>query len=353
MFFIYSLANTDLFERGVDAARSVTESWDKVWTDTLGDGTYTGTLLYGVLCDLAVVFAVGTLVFFGIKIFHDLNNNNLDGLSQLIWPFIVVLLLANDGALLSSVTLEVREVINQVNQELIEITTAGAKLDELYRQAQGMGNIQGVISGYMSQCEGFTGEKQIQCLNTAIDQSETLVDGYRQVYGGGGWLDAIFDRLDSIRKAISENPMSVLDPTKNPIYWGLLGPAWEQIAYGILWAWQSAFQTGVEVSFLLTATVGPLAVGGSLLPYGTKPIFAWVTGFFSVGMLKLSFNIIAGLAAAMFVQADNTDALPFPIFLAIFAPLLAGAIAFGGGIAVWTSITGAASSIVRIAARSI
>jgi hypothetical protein len=62
---------------------------------------------------------------------------------------------------------------------------------------------------------------------------------------------------------------------------------------------------------LLTALLGPLAVGGSLLPVGQKAIFAWLTGFFSVGMIKLCFNIISGLVATMVLNADNNDPMIF------------------------------------------
>ncbi len=55
---------------------------------------------------------------------------------------------------------------------------------------------------------------------------------------------------------------------------------------GWLFALAIAFQWIIEVCMLLTALLGPLAVGGSLLPVGQKAIFAWLTGFFSVGMIK-------------------------------------------------------------------
>jgi hypothetical protein len=40
-----------------------------------------------------------------------------------------------------------------------------------------------------------------------------------------------------------------------------------------------------------------LPVGASLLLIGAKPFYAWMTGFWSLGMAKLSLNIITGLAA--------------------------------------------------------
>lgn len=341
----YLFANLELFEKGIESARSVTSSWDKVWNDTLLGGSYGGTFLYGTLCSLGVLAAVGTLLFLGVKLFKDLNEGNYLVLDQVIWPLLLTMFLSNNGVLLASATMEARDVINRTNDIVLETTYAGARLDDLFRQAQGIGAAKGAIQGYVQQCESLLGEKQVQCLNKAIEQSRSLLDSYRDAFGGT-WVDEIGKNLDAIGDAISANPASILDPTKNPIYWGLVGPAWEQVVYGILWAWQMAFQTGVEASMLLTALLAPLAFGASLLPYGPKPIFAWLISLLSVGLLKLSFNIIAGLSAAMFVSASRTDPLFFPIFLGVFAPLLAGALSAGAGLAVWSSITNAARSTV-------
>jgi hypothetical protein len=60
-------------------------------------------------------------------------------------------------------------------------------------------------------------------------------------------------------------------------------------------AMQSAFQALIEVGFLLTGLLGPLAVGALLLPIGAKPLYAWMTGCYrkllavSIRRLKLSF----------------------------------------------------------------
>jgi hypothetical protein len=100
------------------------------------------------------------------------------------------------------------------------------------------------------------------------------------------------------------------------------------MAFGI------AFQWVVEVSLLLTALLAPLAVGGSLLPIGQKAIFAWLTGFFSVGIVKLSFNIIVGLIATVVLNAGDSDPMVFAFATSILAPILSLALAAG---AVWLS----------------
>ena len=85
-------------------------------------------------------------------------------------------------------------------------------------------------------------------------------------------------------------------------------------------------------------------MGASLLPVAGKPIYAWLTGLFSAGIAKISFNIIAAVTAAVIINgpAENPNANPdlmwFIIFLGILAPLLSLAVAGAGGFAVFSAI---------------
>ncbi|MCC5612455.1 hypothetical protein LC612_38615, partial [Nostoc sp. CHAB 5834] len=64
----------------------------------------------------------------------------------------------------------------------------------------------------------------------------------------------------------------------------------------VMLAMNGSYQWGIELTMLVTAFLGPLAVGGSLLPYGAKSIYTWLIGYFSIGIGKLSFNMIVGFA---------------------------------------------------------
>lgn len=126
---------------------------------------------------------------------------------------------------------------------------------------------------------------------------------------------------------------------------------------GWLLALAIAFQWIVEVCLLLTALLGPLAVGGSLLPVGNKAIFAWLTGFFSVVMIKLCFNIISGLVATIVLNANNNDPMIFAFAIGILAPILSVVLAAGGGIAIFRSFSnlasfGLSSVVMRIVNKS-
>jgi hypothetical protein len=106
----------------------------------------------------------------------------------------------------------------------------------------------------------------------------------------------------------------------------------------ILLALNNAYQWGIEFTMLLTALLGPLAIGGSLLPFGVKPIFAWLTGYFTVGMAKLCFNIIIGLCGQLIANSQQNQPMIFLLFIGLVSPILASALAAGGGLAVWTGL---------------
>ncbi len=353
----YYLANVELFNRGVQAAQDIADSWDQQWIDALGIGQsgsrISGGVLYGAIADVGVLIAVGALLLMVLKIVREWNEGNYGNYDEVIWPLIVAVILANPQTL-AEFTYDLRNAINQVNNQVLQITALGLEIDDAFRQAQGLGNVQASISGLMRQCETTIGEAQIECLNLALNQSEQLLEDYQGVFGEAGWIAQRLRDLGELRDALADNPLSLLAPVGlgNPVFWSVISPTWEAIVYGILWGWQSAFQNGVEVSLLLTGLVGPLALAGSILPFGgAKPIFGWLTGFFSVGLLKLSYNIIAGLAASNLVNSGVTDSLSFPIFIAIIAPALSSAVAFGGGLAVWQAATGAIRSGAEMVAK--
>jgi hypothetical protein len=326
---------------GANAANSVAESWNDTWQDVLGlSGSPGGATLYSVLCWVGTLFAVGTLIFLVIELYKDLNEGKPAVLTSLVWPLLVAFLLANNGQWLAQVTLALREIINQANSQVIAITMAGVKLDELYREANGNLGLQAMISNTMAACQSLTGEAQIQCLNQAVSQAQTLVDNYKSLLGDKSWLDNIQGFLDGIASAITSGGIDTG-------VFGLLKPVWMPIVVSVLYWMQIAYQNLLEASLVITALLGPIAVGGSLLPYGAKPIFAWLAGFFSVGFARLCFNIIVGLTSVVATSSDGGDPFWFALFAGLLAPLLASSLASGAGLMVWTSISSAVGKSVK------
>ncbi|MCV3214619.1 hypothetical protein OGM63_14035 [Plectonema radiosum NIES-515] len=328
----------DVLGNGATTARSIAEGWDKQWVDLLQNDTINN--LYGAITNLGVFFAVGTLLFFMVQWLQDaINSDYSRPISALIWPFVVVILLTNsgNGTVLSNLTLGVRNFLNTVNQQVV--TTADA--NQTYQQALNMTVGEEIAGSLLRPCQSLTGEQQNQCFVKAKEKADTLWVEYRNLYGDKPWIDRLENKVNNITyntASISENSFD-----------SFLGSTVQISIKNFLVSLQYAFQNLIEATMLLIAALGPLAVGASLLPVAGKPIFAWLTGFLSIGISKISFNIIAGLTAAVIVNGPGQDVnadpdlMWFIIFLGILAPIVSLFVAAAGGFAVFSAINNTAS----------
>ncbi len=325
---------TDVIGNGATTARSIAESWDQQWLNLLQNDTSNN--LYGSLTNLGVFFAVGTLLFFMIQWLRDVIYSEYSRpISALIWPFVVVILLTNtgNGSILSNLTLGVRNFLNTVNQQVI--TTADA--NQNYQQALSMTVAEEVAGSFLRPCQSLTGEQQNECFVKAREKTDILWQEYRNLYGDRIWISRLEDKVNQITYGIGNIPENAFN--------SLLGSTVQTTIKNFLVSLQYAFQNLIEATMLLIAALGPLAVGGSLLPVAGKPIFAWMTGFLSLGIAKISFNIIAVITATVIVNgpAENTNADPdlmwFIIFLGVLAPILSLLLAAAGGFSVFNAIS--------------
>ncbi|MBW4424630.1 MAG: hypothetical protein KME50_09235 [Nostoc desertorum CM1-VF14] len=330
----------EVFDNGAATSQSIAEGWDNQWLNLLQNTT--SDSLYGALTTLGIFFAVGTLLFFMIQFLKDLISYEYSRpISALIWPFVVVILLSNtgNGSMLSSLTLGVRNFINTVNQRVL--VTADA--DKMYQQALSMSVAEEVAGSFLRPCQSLTGEQQSQCFTNAAEKANILLQRYRNAYRNQNWIIRLQTKIDNIRYGtgfVSETSFN-----------SLLGSTVQTSIKNFLISLQYAFQNLIEATMLLIAALGPIAVGASLLPVAGKPIFAWLTGFLSIGIAKISFNIIAVVTAAVIVNGPGQDVnvdpdlMWFIIFLGILAPILSLAVAAAGGFAVFSAISNTASLV--------
>ncbi|MEH2164736.1 MAG: hypothetical protein V7K38_27695 [Nostoc sp.] len=330
----------DVLDNGVATSQSIAQGWDKQWLDLLQNNTSNN--LYGAITNLGIFFAVGTLLFFMLQFLRDLISYEYSRpISALIWPFIVVILLSNSGtgSILSNLTLGVRNFLNTVNQQVV----ASADADKMYQQALNMSIAEDIAGSLLRPCESLTGQQQSQCFVKAAEKVDNLWQKYRDTYGNKSWIVRLQNKVDNIRYGTG----SVSEASFN----SLLGSTVQTSIKNFLVSLQYAFQNLIEATMLLIAALGPIAVGGSLLPVAGKPIFAWLTGFLSIGIAKISFNIIAVLTAAVIVNGPGQDAnvdpdlMWFIIFLGILAPVLSLLVAAAGGFAVFSAISNTASLV--------
>ncbi|BAY41580.1 hypothetical protein NIES2111_59760 (plasmid) [Nostoc sp. NIES-2111] len=345
MYFLAKLDGDDLVDFSKDNAVWVAEGFDKLWEQTINGG------VYSAICKVGALFALATLTFFLIEwTKRMMNGEEQRAYTDFIWPLIVVYLLNNNGSVLGTSTLGIRNYINNLNNTVLSQAAAGIDLKKAYEQALGTEAARSAIGITVNRCRNssLSSQEQIDCLKQA---KEELTKRYPDKFGVDGlfsWFtDAIGGAIDAFND-VKDGKANGLDLIFSPIN-AFVGSAITDIITIILVGMNGAYQWGIELTMLVTALLGPMAVGGSLLPYGAKSLYTWLVGYFSVGFGKLCFNIIVGFAGQLVADSKTYQPMFFLFTIGIIAPFLATGLAAGGGIAVLSQINKAAETYSSIA----
>lgn len=333
MFIFASLNN--VLETGIEDALEVSAAWDNNWELVFGGGSAGGTGLFGAINSLGLLFAVGALLVSAVGLWRAYSQQRSLDIGMFMWVILAIVLFANGGQLLAASILALRSIVNQVAEQVIASTLAGIRIDEVMQDLQGRQTVQEILENAYRACLPLSGQEQVDCLENAA----SAADGLSSLFGGSSWFSGLVDLFRDAGNALSAGDSFSLV--------GLISPIWKPILYSILYWSMQAFQHLLEAVMLLTGLMAPLAVGGSMFFFGVNSLVAWLTGFFTVGIAKVSFNVIVGLAAVTVTNSGVNDPGWFPLFVGLFAPLMSFAIASGSGYAVWNAFTSVGSLGLR------
>ncbi|NEP19884.1 MAG: hypothetical protein F6J97_23850 [Leptolyngbya sp. SIO4C1] len=148
---------TQILQQGLDTSQSIAQSWDQQWL------TIFNTALYVAINQTAAIFATGALIFFFVQFGRQLivEGDLTRPLQNLIWPIIVVCLLANNAHLLAISTVSLCSVIHTLSDQVLEITLLDVKLRDAVQSATSRSAVASEISAQLSQCEGMVGKKYV------------------------------------------------------------------------------------------------------------------------------------------------------------------------------------------------
>lgn len=310
---------SQIIDQSAQGSQFISDELNQLWDDVLGGG------LYAALANLGILFAVGTLLIFMVQLAKDwIDAAENRSFAELIWPILVICLLANDAALLANSTKGMRLLINQVNQTILTETSASISLQEAYQKVMREIGTEDLARSILAQCASKADPQQQQdCVNNAVQQARASAPP-----NPSPSHQNFLDSLNPLQQGI--NIANALQSTvQNTLVMS---------ARGLLIAFGMAFQWLIEITWVLTALLGPLAVGGTLLPVGQRSIFAWLIGFYSVGLVKLCLNIVTGLVATVVVNAGDNDPMIFAFAVGVLAPILSLGLAAGAGKAVFDAL---------------
>ena len=258
--------------------------------------------------------------------------------------------------MLASLTLGIRDIINVQTRTVLNVQVGEISMLEALNDVVISQQAKAFIQQQYAECEAKEGQAQINCLLTAGQNARNELE--QEYKAQGFWsagLQNLWSRIEQVNQQVEQayrsgNSTPNTDPLTTTIAGTLLQTGTQALAQQILKGWQWAFANTLELSMLLTGLIGPIAVAGSVIPLQGRPLWAWLVGFFSLGMAKFSYNILVGLAATVVVAADaqTQGDFGFLLLISVLAPILALAIAGGAGMAVFRGISGGVTRIIAI-----
>ena len=256
--------------------------------------------------------------------------------ASVIYPLVIALFLGSNGYLLSQTVLIIRNIGHQQVVNVLDIQLADTTFKSAISNVTLTQNVKTQVSTIYAECQGKTGKPLTDCLQEKRPIIEEILETAEQQNNAP---------LEQARQAVAE----LKDFVQNP--GTVFNASISLILVTFLYALQWAFVNILEAALMMTATFAPIALGLSLLPLGSKPIWAWASGFISLFGVQLGYNIVVGLAATVIVSAgaQSVSDLAFLAFISIFAPALALLIAGGGGIALYTGINSRVPALVNAA----
>jgi hypothetical protein len=309
------------------------KAFDKMWTYALNGN------MYKLAAGLGILAAVCGVGFWSMKFYKALQEGTLlPAVNEMIFPLLIVLLLANGGANLRTLTLFSRDVINNINTSIYRVVD----LDIDYQSAMKVllvSNEQRAVMDYVSnQCAANVNQGVLaDCISRMRTIDNFLLTRSTSSFGNSSnpeiqrqiqafrtfnadLRQKAEERLKvndagKISAAVNQSP--VINPSNNEVNVFSINSsnysdAQTYFAPMILSIGKS-FLYLVEVMMMVTALVGPIFLGLSMFPVGTKPLLAWGTLFLATGFCKICYSLIT----------ESADMMILAVVLGVLSPILA------------------------------
>lgn len=286
--------------------------WKAQW-DLALDGQ-----VYATLANVGRGFALISLFISLIQFFREASERSAEGkirsIGEFIWPIIVIALLTNNASLLRSSTKNIRDGFNTVNDLVVKNALPGRSLVAEFQKATDEGVAKEQIGAVFSRCISLSNELQKKCLEEAPAAIDKIVAQYPGV-------DSLEEYSEKAKEAVKDSRNADVT-TLN----AFLTDKDEAKARRDQLTQQIGFQNLLELALLSTALLAPLAVGLSILPIRSKPLYGWFSAFFSLGLTKIVFTFSIGIISSFALAAKLFDSLFVSNLAGTFIPLASVAI---------------------------
>jgi hypothetical protein len=337
-------------------------SWQKTWGFALSTD---GNTLWVASVNFSLGIAAFALLYLAIQEGNEILKSQSWGklVDIVVWPFIVVFMLGNNGFILANLVLAVRGIGQFFINGILVTSLGGVTMQDAIKNVNLNAVLIARIRQIYSDCDGLVGNPLKSCFEEKAQEAQAIVDSTQAGFPG-------FDASGAIGfiNNISLDILGLISPTAR--VGAELGNAAAQglATNGIEGAYTSVLQTTAlpiiqfllyaaqwvavnlsEAALILTALFAPIALALSLMPIAGRMIFAWLAGFIGIMAYQLGYNLLIGLLAFMIVNmegaAETTSGIGFLLFAATGAPWIAFEIGRGGGTALYQGLSRRAAAI--------
>jgi hypothetical protein len=300
--------------------------------------------LYKLSCGLGMFAAVAGVGFWSLKFYKALNESTLlPTVNEIVWPLLIVMLLANGGENMRMATYGVKNMINNMNNSVHRVVELDVSYQKAYQALARASFDSFLMQSLYSSCEANIDQAKLnECLTIGQGLMNTRLNGRFSSLGSAKpELNTAFNNINAtqtnqsnqkVNKAKeSTNKGSVTETIGTPSNATSIFNA-TSLSNGVnpqdatfqknILALRKAFLYLLEVLMLVLALVGPIFLGLSMFPVGTKPLVSWGALFLATGFCKICYTLIAGLSAVAMVLSENIDMSIFAIIVGGLAPIL-------------------------------
>jgi hypothetical protein len=342
----------------LELSRATSEAWDRVWLSIFRTGFATGEVgLWIALVRFSITLGALSIIFLAIKEGKEIlaRQSWSDLATMFVWPLVVLFFLSGSGNLLANTVLLMRQVATTQVRQVLEVQVGGLTFNQAISNVALTQSARTQIDAIYLECRDKTGDALITCWNDPAKRQavERIVSAAERTNSGPlSTLQQYAQTLFSLSGAgiattAGTNIAALLGNGEGIDIFEPLAAPLQKLIESFLWALTWAFLNALEAALLVTGLFAPIAMALSVLPLGSKPIWAWGIGFMSLFGVQLGWNMLVGLVASILVIA-NAQAiadLAFPVFIAIFAPILVTSVAAGGGLSLFSALNNSGGAI--------
>ena len=265
-------------------------------------------------------------------------------IDELFYPLLVIFMLAiNNGALLSSTCILFHNITNYIDSQILAQTVNGIKIEQAIKEADLNQAYHQILVGKIEQCKEIPVNEtnqdgvnsQVACTNNAVQEVRKSYEEFKlgEQQSQGNQENWFLDGLNKIGSAAVKTGEELGGSLTKSYNYIILS-----IVRIILAALQMAFVFSIEIATILQVYISPVFFALSLIPGQARLINAWFASWLALGLVKVSYTIIVGIASTAAVKSYDSELLWLPVLQAIFCPFLATAIAAGGGMALFNGL---------------